>query len=414
MSFLTKPIITSLLDLDLYKLTVHQIIFNRFANVEGEYEFTCRNKDKVDLLGLVPQEQLEAQIKMLGDLKLSEDEYEWLAGRGYFQETYLQYLANFRLMPERQITVVRDEANRTYRIRANGPLAAIILYETLILSITNEIFEYNYTLADTPQGEVVGEEVWFEGARRLTRKALTLLEYNQECEGRGIPVPKIIEFGTRRRYSKEWQKEVLHRFKLMVPDNIVGTSNVALAKEFNIKEIGTFGHEFVMAMQGIYPVQHSQRQAFKIWLSEYRGLWGTALTDTLGDEKFFKDFTFELAKGFDGVRQDSGDPAKFGERIIKMYEGYGIDPRTKKLVFSDGLDIDKVIELHRQFVGRIQVIFGVGTNLTNDLGNPVLHIVMKLTKCNGQDVCKLSANPAKASCKNPLYLDYVRMAIEQY
>ncbi len=404
------PIISSLLDLDLYKLTVHQIAFNRFGNIEAEYEFTCRNKDKVDLLKYVPEEELREQIfSFLPNLQLTPEEYNYLQGQGFYNETYLQYLLNFRFIPSKQIKIVRDTVFKTYRITAKGPWAAIILYETMILSIVNEIFEKNYS--EHHQGAVKVDKIGFDN---LEKKLELLIEYNLECKKKGVPVPQIIEFGTRRRYSRSWQEEVLNRLIVWVPENLVGTSNVHLARDRGIKAIGTFGHEFPMAMQGIVPVQHSQRYAFKTWLTEYRGQWGVALSDTLGDAKFSKDFSFELAKGYDGVRHDSGDPFAYGEKIIKMYEGYKINPSTKRIVFSDGLDFETMIALHKHFVGRIQISFGIGTNLTNDCGNPVLHIVMKIVRSNGQDVCKLSANPEKASCKNKLYLDYVKMAIRQY
>lgn len=405
-----QPIIKSLLDTDLYKFTVMQIVYNRFGNIEAEYEFTCRNKDKVNLLKYVSEEELRFQIfKCLPKLALSQEEYEWLAAKGYFQETYLQYLRNFRFNPDQHITITRDEEAGTYRIVAKGPWAAIILYETMVLCIVNEIYETNYSAQNN---RIV--DAYNDGMARLKAKTQKLIDYNDECLRDGFGELKFIEFGTRRRYSRGWQDRVLEYLTAYLPDNLSGTSNVYLAFKYGIPEVGTFGHEFPMAMQGIYPIQKSQRMALRIWLQEYNGLWGTVLGDTLGDEKFFKDFTYDFAKGYDGVRHDSGDPFAYGERIIAMYEGYNINPRTKKIVFSDGLDFDTMIALHRQFRGRIQVLFGIGTDLTNDVGNPTLQIVMKIVMSNGQDVCKFSANPAKASCRNKLYLDYARMACERY
>jgi len=403
-----EPIIKSLLDLDLYKLTVLQIIFNLFSNIEARYEFTCRNKEKLDLLRYVPEDELREQLfKHLATLKLTDEEYRYVLSKGYYSKTFAQYLYNFRFLPEEQLTVKRDEENRTYRIIANGPWAGIILYETLVLSIVNEIFARNYTKNNkcSPIND---------GIKHLSEKICTLTEYNVESIADGFDVPKLLEFGTRRRYSQLWQKNVIKTLITDCPHNLIGTSNVAFSKEFNIKEIGSFGHELPMGLQGLYPVQHSQRQAFKIWLSEYRGQWGTALTDTLGDARFFKDFSFELAKGFDSCRHDSGDPFIFGEKIVCMYENYDIDPLTKRLLFSDGLNFDTMIKLHRRFRGRIGLAFGIGTDLTNHMDIPVPQVVMKITMANSQDVCKLSANPAKASCNNQQYLDYVRMAIERY
>lgn len=402
-----KPIITSILDLDLYKLTVQQIAFNLFSNVITEYEFTCRNAEKVDLLRYVPQDELLEQLDALAQVQLTEDEYLWLKEKGYYQETYLQYLLNFRFMPEQQLEIIPVPEKRTYRIRSYGPWAGTILYETMVLAIVNQIYGKNYI----QEKRVSYTEALFTAKMRLNEKIHAVQDYNTEL---GSPKLKIIEFGTRRRFSSDWQRSVLDKLLFGIPDNIIGTSNVKLAKEFGIPEIGTFGHEFPMVLQGLYPVQKSQVMAARIWLQEYKGMWGTMLGDTLGDEKFFKDFTFDLAKGYDGVRHDSGEPAAYAERVIEMYKGYRIDPLTKKIVFSDGLDIASGINLHRQFYQRINVFEGIGTSLTNDVGIPVPQNVMKAVMSNGQDVCKLSANPDKASCRNPLYLSYTRMAVANY
>ncbi len=402
-----QPIITSLLDLDLYKLTVQQIALLEFGYVSAEYSFTCRNKDKVDLLKYVPEEELREQLALLADLRLTAEERDYLAANAMFMPQYVEYLSRFRFGPSKPLTITRDEENRTYKITAKGKWVDIILYETLVLSIVNEIFERNYTGPNKIQIAKIGTEKFWD-------KMTKLEAYNQECKRDGFEVPKIIEFGTRRRYSKTWQETILSNLAHYQGENLVGTSNVNLARKHGLKPIGTFGHEFPMFMQGVGRVQDSQKEAFALWYRFYGDLLSIALTDTLGDKKFLKDFTEDLARDYRGVRHDSGDPFAYGEMIIKMYEGYDIDPKTKTIVFSDGLDIDLVIALHRRFRGRINIIFGIGTNLTNDVGCPVLHIVMKLIMSNGQPVAKVSADSAKGSCIDPEFFRFLLHALENY
>lgn len=400
-----RPIITSLCDLDLYKLTVLQAIFLRYSGAVGQYQFTCRNKAKVDLMKYVSESELRAQIAHLDTLSFTAEEIKKLRRTGLFKDAFLLFLKNFRFDSQNQITVLPGAD--TYIVHADGPMIGIVLYETLILSIVNEIFEQNYTEANGSVAATIDE-----GFKRLHAKLDVLQRYTDECVERGIEPPKLIEFGTRRRYSAAWQAEVIIALRQRAARNLIGTSNVHQAMLNDMPMKGTFGHEFPMFMQGIVPVQHSQKEALKIWLEVYEGKLGIALSDTLGDAKFARDFTPDLAKAYDGVRHDSGDPFAYGEWIIKLYEGMGIDPRTKQIVFSDGLNIDVMIALHRQFVGRIGISFGIGTDLTNDLGNPVLQIVMKLVLSNGQPVAKLSANPgAKSSCIDKQVLEYVIYAV---
>lgn len=402
------PIITSLLDTDFYKLSVQSVFFHNFSHLDAEYSFTCRNLG-IDLLKYVPEDELSEQIfEHLPKLALTVEEYGYLIWTGYFKETYLQYLQNFRFNPSRHITVTRDNEKRTYNIVAKGPLVAIMFYETMILSIVNEIFEKNYC---KDNGGI--EQAIADGKMRLRRKQEKLAIYNEECELRGVAIPQLVEFGSRRRFSKEFHSFVLNEL-IKCKTNCIGTSNVHLAMSKGTVAIGTQGHEYFMAFQSVFSPHRSQVEALRMWLREYQGNLGIALTDTLGDERFFHDFTLEFANAFTGVRHDSGDPFAYGERIIAMYQGYGIDPTTKKIVFSDGLDFDVMIALHKQFVGRIDLSFGIGTFLSNDCGTPVPQIVFKMTKCNNQDVAKLSNNPAKASCRNSLYLEYLRMAAKEY
>jgi nicotinate phosphoribosyltransferase len=392
-------IIKSILDLDLYKLTVMQIAFHRFSNTNVEYKFTCRNEEEVRLGEHIDFTNLHNEIHALGSLKLTPEEREYLLSLGYFKRDFVDFLSNHQLHPLRDLTW--KLSSKGLELAAKGSWLQVILYETMILSIVNELY-FNARKGGFPN-------VATDMVSRLVNKIKPLKNMIQN----GDPL-QIIEFGTRRRASLFWQRKVLLSLSAHVPECLVGTSNVHLAMRYGLTPVGTFGHEFPMTLQGLYPPQHSQSEAFKVWLDEYQGLFGIALTDTFGDAKFLQDWTLGMAKAYDGVRHDSGDPFEFGEMIIKMYEGFGIDPKTKKIVFSDGLDIPMAIQIANRFRGKIMVSFGIGTNLTNDGPVPVPQIVMKVTESNGQPVAKLSANPAKACCTDPQYLAYLKHAIDNY
>lgn len=398
------PIIKSLLDTDLYKFSVQQVFLSAFPFIEGEYAFKCRNNDKARLLQTIPEHQLREQISHLAKLRLTDAEEVFLAGRGFFKPAYLTFLRNFRFNPEKEISIIRDEENGTYSIRAKGPLIAVALYETFILSIVNELYSMN-TVTDPAS-------VRQEGVNRLIFKIKQLKRYNASTWHNPL---RLIEFGTRRRFSASWQEYVLPQLKKELPDNLVGTSNVHLAMKLDIKPIGTFGHEGPMAMQGITRIQDSQKAWLKLWIEFYEGKLGIALSDTLGNDRFHRDFTRDLAAAYDGTRHDSGDPFEYGYAKIAMYHKMGIDAQTKQIVYSDGLDFTRAIALHGAFAHSIQTSFGIGTDLTNDLGTTVPQNVMKLTYCNGQPVAKLSANPeAKASCPDPITLAYVKHAAANF
>jgi nicotinate phosphoribosyltransferase len=230
-------------------------------------------------------------------------------------------------------------------------------------------------------------------------------------DGTGV---KIAEFGGRRRHSVEAQHGALEILKRICPENLVGTSNVMMAKEHEITPIGTMAHEWLQAHQALgYPVGDSQKMALENWAKEYRGDLGIALSDVIGLKYFLYDFDMYLAKLFDGTRQDSGDPFQYAEKMIKHYGSMKIDPRTKTIVFSDGLDFKKALELYKRFRDRIGVSFGIGTHITNDFDFKALQIVLKMTKCNGQPVAKLSDTPGKSMCNDEGYKDYVKSTFDR-
>jgi nicotinate phosphoribosyltransferase len=246
-----------------------------------------------------------------------------------------------------------------------------------------------------------------EGENRLQEKIRILCDYRAL---HGV-IPSIIDFGTRRRFLKVWQEHVLKEFN----DNklITGTSNLMFAKKFGITAIGTFAHEWPQLFQGLglCPLRDSQKQAFQAWNDEYRGDLGICLNDTLGNKKFLKDFDMYFAKLFDGCRHDSGPTYEWGDTLINHYEKMKIDPKTKSLVFSDGLDIPESIKLFEYFQNRVKVSFGIGTNLTNDMGVLALQNVMKLIEVNGNPVAKISENPDKTMCENKEFLIYLKSVL---
>jgi nicotinate phosphoribosyltransferase len=250
-----------------------------------------------------------------------------------------------------------------------------------------------------------------EGRRRLQAKIGLLHDFAQEPAERN-PF-EFFDFGVRRRFSRDWQREVVVALKHASPQFFKGTSNVLLARDLDLVPIGTMAHEYLQTWQALgVRLRDFQSAALEAWVHEYRGDLGTALTDVVGMEGFLRDFDLYFAKLFDGLRHDSGDPVVWGEKALAHYEKLRIDAQTKRLVFSDGLDLPRAFSLYRVFAGRTQTGFGVGTNLTNDVGLEPLNIVMKLTRANRQPVAKLADSPGKTMCTDETFLAYLRQVFD--
>lgn len=222
---------------------------------------------------------------------------------------------------------------------------------------------------------------------------------------------KLMDFGTRRRFSREIQHAIVSSLKDEFP-YLVGTSNYDLARELALTPVGTQAHEWFQAHQQISPVlANSQRVALQVWLDEYPDQLGVALTDCIAMDAFLRDFDETFAKRYQGLRHDSGDPVEWGEKAIAHYEKLGIDPMSKTLVFSDNLDLEKALSLYRHFYQRIKLVFGIGTRLTCDIPSvKPLNIVIKLVECNDKPVAKLSDSPGKTICHDPAFVDELREA----
>ncbi len=395
-----SPIIHSLLDTDLYKFTMLQVVLHKFPQTHSVYHFRCRNLEDtvyplVDIL-----DDLNEQLDHLCNLKYKEDELQYLRKLRFIKSDFVDYLELFQLK-RRFIHASIDEEGRL-DIRIEGPMVQAMMFEIFVLAIVNELYF----------SRIKTDEVWAEGERRLQAK-LELIQQYEKSQLPNDPPFLVSDFGTRRRYSFEWQKHVVAAFHNTVPNVFRGTSNVLLAKELNITPIGTMAHEFLQAFQALdVRLRDFQKAALETWVQEYRGDLGIALTDVVGMVAFLRDFDLYFAKLFDGLRHDSGDPYEWGDKAYAHYRKLKIDTKTKMLTFSDGLNLPKAWELHQYFKDRFQVSFGIGTNLTNDMGQTPLNIVLKLVECNGQSVAKISDSPGKTMTDNDTFLAYLRQVFQ--
>jgi nicotinate phosphoribosyltransferase len=398
-----SPIITSLLDNDLYKFTMLQAMLHQFPQTHGVYRFRCRNNKESAYPLADIQKDLEQQLDSLCELRFLPDELDYLRSLRFMRSDFVDYLELFKLK-RRFITVSTDEKGRL-SIDIEGPMIQAMFFEVFVLAIVNELY-FNALSNDS---------VIEEGQRRLDEKVALLHQYalEQANYGRDIPPFIVADFGTRRRFSKRWQAHVVETLHKAEPKIVGGTSNVYLAKQLGMTPIGTMAHEFMQAFQALdVRLRDSQKAALEAWVHEYRGDLGIALTDVVGMDAFLRDFDLYFAKLFDGLRHDSGDPYIWGDKAVAHYEKLKIDPKTKILTFSDGLDLEKAWELHQYFKDRIRTSFGIGTNLTNDMGITPINIVLKLVECNGQPVAKLSDSPGKTMINNDTYLAYLRQVFE--
>ena len=386
-----EPIVTSLLDTDLYKFNMDQVIFHKHTDLCGEYYFKCRNKG-VTFSEEVVQE-INEQIDHLCTLRFTKKELDYLRSIRFIKRDYVEFLRLWRPIRE-YVSVTRSESGEL-DIVVNGPLFSAMQFEIYLLEIVNEVyFRMNFDY------------------EALKRSAEERLEHKIQDFNSGKYTFKFAEFGCRRRLSREWEDTVVRRLTGETK-NCVGTSNVYLAMKYDLTPIGTYAHEFVQMYQGIdqIPLAYTNQYAMNDWYDEYKGDNGTALTDTITTDLFLLDFNRSMVNNYSGVRHDSGDPFEWGEKMIRHYEKYGVDPRTKLLLFSDSLDFDKAQKLYDHFIGRAKVSFGIGTFCSNDTSENALNIVIKLQYVNGRPVAKLSDNPEKAMCRDNDYLDYLKSSV---
>jgi len=382
-------IIPSLLDTDLYKFTMMQVVLHHFPGAQVEYRFQCRTPG-VDLVSSIPD--IERGIADLCSLGFTADELDYLRRWRFFRSDFIDLLGLFRLDARFVSVKPREGHPGEIDIAIKGPWLHTILFEVPVLSIVSEVYYRN----------TVGAPDFAEGRRRLAAK---IAQANTVTE----PDFRIADYGTRRRFSRDWHDEVILTLKRDMTRHFVGTSNVKFAMDHGLTPLGTMAHEYLQACQAVGPrLRDSQSFAFNMWAREYRGDLGIALSDVCGMDAFLRDFDLFFCKLFDGVRHDSGDPFEWGEKLIAHYQKMRIDPHTKTMVFSDSLNVPLAKRLYEYFRGRVQTSFGIGTNLTNDLGYEPLQIVIKMTRCNGQPVAKISDEPTKTMDYDPSYVKYLR------
>ncbi|RZL48458.1 MAG: nicotinate phosphoribosyltransferase, partial [Variovorax sp.] len=353
-------IIQSLLDTDLYKFTMMQVVLHHFPGARVEYRFKCRNPG-VDLARFA--DEIRAEVRHLCSLQFTETELAYLSSMRFIKSDFVDFLGLFRLN-EKYIRIVPQPSGEL-EIGIEGPWLHTILFEIPVLAIVNEVYFRN----TQPRPDFA------EGRRRLETKI-------GQLQAAGLSDLKIADYGTRRRFAKGWHEEVLQTLtarlgvvaapappptsvpvQIPVPApatgraaQLAGTSNVLFAMKLGLIPLGTMAHEYLQACQALGPrLRDSQIFGFESWAREYRGDLGIALSDVYGMSAFLRDFDLYFCKLFDGARHDSGDPFQWGERMLAHYVANRVDPRTKTLIFSDGLTVPRTIELYHQFRGRCQL-----------------------------------------------------------
>ncbi|GLR09828.1 nicotinate phosphoribosyltransferase [Mixta theicola] len=388
-----SPILTTMLDTDAYKLHMQQAVFHRYHDVTVTAEFRCRGDD---LLGIYADE-ISAQIALMSQLALTDDEYSWLAGLPFFKADYLDWLKAFRYNPEQ--VKVRNHAGKL-DIRISGPWREVIMWEVPLLALISEVVHRHRSPQATPEMAV----------ERLLEKISSFKQLTQNID---LSRFRLMDFGTRRRFSRDVQWAIVSTLQRDFPW-LVGSSNYDIARQLGITPVGTQAHEWFQAHQQISPVlANSQRAALQAWLDEYDDRLGIALTDCITMDAFLRDFGPGFATRYQGLRHDSGDPVEWGEKALAHYQKLDIDPHSKTLVFSDNLDFTKAVDLYRHFGQRTNVVFGIGTRLTCDIpGVKPLNIVIKLVECNGKPVAKLSDSPGKTICQDKAFVRALRKAFD--
>ncbi|MDH0660718.1 nicotinate phosphoribosyltransferase [Empedobacter sp. GD03865] len=355
-------IIKSIIDNDFYKFTMQFGVTKLYPDVMARYKFINRGEHQF------PEgfaDELQKEINAMASLALTKDEKDFFTTNcPYLSPAYLDFLQGYRYDPN-EVKITQNGTD--VEVHVEGYWYRTILWEVPILCLISEIF-YKLTNAQ----RISNEEI-----TKRTSDKVDL--YNRL----GVT---IAEFGTRRRHSYEVHDVVMKELTNHKGKSFVGTSNVHFAHKYNVKPIGTHAHEWFMFHGARYGFKIANSISLDRWVKVYYGDLGIALTDTYTSDVFFGQFDKKLSKLFDGVRHDSGDPIEFGEKTIAHYEKMGINPLFKTIIFSDGLNSEKVEMITKAFKGRIGLSFGIGTNLTNDTDLKPMNIVMKLTEISSIDI----------------------------
>ena len=381
-------VIKNLTDTDFYKFTMAQVVLHQYPATIVKYEFKCRNG--IDLAPYV--DEINKEIDNLCSLKFSKNELGYLLSIPFLKPDFIEYLRLLQLN-RRYIKAYVEDGE--LKITIEGPWISTIWFEVPVLAIVSEVYSKH-------------QAANFKAAENRLKKKVDYL--NRQNRFFLLKYFKFADFGTRRRFSYLWQLHTITYFlsKLKKP-MLVGTSNVNIAMKLGVTPIGTMAHEFIQAHQQLgVRLEDSQQAALQTWANEYRGHLGIALTDTVGMDAFLRDFDLYFAKLFDGCRHDSGDPYTWCYKLINHYNKLDVDPRTKTAIFSDGLNLWKAASIYKRFKDSIRVSFGIGTNLTNDMGIKAPSIVIKMVECNGRPVAKISDSAGKGMCKDEAYLSNLK------
>lgn len=404
-----NPMVKSLLDTDMYKFSMGQCYLHQFSSAHATWDFKARNvggNTSHEKYTEEDREEIKKQLKAYCALRFENEELTWLASptsRPWIHNNYVEALRDWH--PHIEDIQVEDDDISGLAIHTKGVQWRISYYEIPILEIAAEVYYRNHC----------DYEIMVENFKLKTEEKLRLMR-------EGVYQPGVFsEFGARRRVSYELQDWLIWRLSqekmknaLGAIQGFVGTSNVHLAKKYNLKAVGTMAHEFIMTVGQGYPYRnpaYSNWFALDAWIKEYGTMNGIALTDTIGTDVFLKDFQHTFATVFSGVRHDSGNPYKWGEKIIEHYKSLGIDPMTKTLMFSDSLNLAKATEINNYFKGKAKVAFGIGTDWSGPQDIEPLNIVCKVALVNGLDVAKLSDAPGKNMCRNPEAIEHLKSEI---
>lgn len=392
--------IPSLLDNDLYKFTMQRAVREAAPGHRARYELINRGARRARPGGPF-MSLLRQRVDDLSGLALSPDERDWLAETGWFDDDHLSFLAAYRFDPG-EVTLGADDEGELV-LTVEGPWETTILWEVPLLALICQTWHETQGSSWRPDlGDL------FE---RSFRKGVRLIEGG--C--------RFSDFGTRRRRGLSAQQAALLALKTAArrPASghaalFMGTSNLHFARLLGLQPVGTIAHEWIMAHAVIEGVENANAVAFRRWLDVFPEKPAIALSDTFTTDAFLKSFSHDLAARFDGVRQDSGEPEAFIEKLLAHYQDAGIDPTEKTLVFSDGLDADRAVAIREHLGGRARAAFGIGTNLTNDFPDEEhLDVVIKMTGLDGRDSAKLSDDPGKETGPDPAVRE-ARRKIERH
>ena len=392
-------IFNSVLENDLYKYNMGDVIFRKFNDYVTRWTFKCRNKDVKFTPEMIAE--ISRQVDHYCTLRFTKDEIDWLGKNlPWLSKGYLNHLVDWA--PKRYEILINEGNIQGYNdcglaIEAYGAWLNVSMYEIAILAIVSEVYyAFKYGI----------------GAKDIEFQKRTIEKFNKL--NTDYDIGTFAEFGLRRRLNCVMQDWLIKYCVEQKVPGFVGTSNVFLARKYGCKCVGTMAHEMGMAMMSDlqYNPAYINKRIMEVWTECFGIKNGTVLTDVVGRDAFLADFDERFATLFSGVRHDSGNPLEWGDAIIKHYEKLRIDPKTKMLLFSDALDFEKATKIKKYFDGRCKVSFGIGTYLAGIQDEVPLNIVMKVTEANGIPVCKLTDNPEKAMGKDKNFIEFVRRSID--